>query len=366
MNWHVITSSKGGIGKTLLALLLLAHHLDDDEKKQQGSTLVLDLNGMNADLAAILLYKTKIGESIFCPLQTVNHNDKVGKSLIFQKTFSLNANESHDYVVAYPHNPYDPYDYNLFADLLYTIKLSAQDMAEKLDVAPLAHIIIDTNSHFCNIFSEKGEDYQIYQQHFENDNIVVWFFWVYRQLDKLFNSNDHEVTLFKQTAKAIEDFFKSYSNPAPLRHVFNPGALVTSAPKEVKKGVLDAIVGGFIDFIATENRKDYTFDELEESINQLPVGSYINFADLNKILTMAYPRDERFNGDPFFLLLDILLGVITIWNKGNSLSKERPMNLIPLSVYQHGLQYYTDKKRKDPVSRIKNFNIYNNFNKLMV
>ncbi|RKZ40253.1 MAG: hypothetical protein DRR00_32600, partial [Candidatus Parabeggiatoa sp. nov. 3] len=72
----------------------------------------------------------------------------------------------------------------------------------------------------------------------------------------------------------------------------------------------------------------------------------------------------RFNGDPYFLLLDILLGVIKIWNKENA-SKERPMNIIPLSVYQHGLQYYTDKKRKDPVSRIKEFNIYKNFKKLM-
>ncbi|OAD24047.1 hypothetical protein THIOM_000106 [Candidatus Thiomargarita nelsonii] len=188
--------------------------------------------------------------------------------------------------------------------------------------------------------------------------------WVYRQLDKLLNSNDHEVTVFKLTARAIEDFFKSNTNPAPLRHVFNPGALV-SLPPEVNKGVLDGIVSSFFDFLAAGKQKDYAFDELEDSINKLAVGDYINFGELNKILTMAYPRDERFNGDPFFLLLDILLGVIKIWNKGNSLSNERPMNIIPLSVYQYGLQYYTDKKRRDPVSRIKEFNIYKNFKKLM-
>ncbi|RKZ64220.1 MAG: hypothetical protein DRQ99_15855, partial [Candidatus Parabeggiatoa sp. nov. 3] len=120
----------------------------------------------------------------------------------------------------------------------------------------------------------------------------------------------------------------------------------------------------FVDVIVAGKQKDYSFDELEDLINTLPTGSYINFAELNKILTMAYPRDKRFNGDPYFLLLDILLGVIKIWNKENA-SKERPMNIIPLSVYQHGLQYYTDKKRKDPVSRIKEFNIYKNFKKLM-
>jgi hypothetical protein len=368
MNWHVITSSKGGIGKTLLALLLLAHHLEDDEKKQQGSTLVVDLNGMNADSAAILLYQAKIGESIFTPLKKYDGNEgaDIGRQLIFQKTFSLSGNQSRDYVVAYPRNPYELYDHNLFADLLYTIKMSAMEIAEKLGIEPLEHVIIDTNYHFCNIFAQKGEHYKIYEQLFNNDNIVVWFLWVYRQLDKLFNSNEHEVTVFKQTARAIEDFFKSNTNPAPLMHVFNPGALVSSPPDEINKGVLDGIVGGFFDFIAGEKQKDYTFDELKDSINKLPVGDYINFGELNKILTMAYPRDERFNGDPFFVLLDILLGVIKIWNKDNSLSKERPMNIIPLSVYQYGLQYYTDKKRRDPISRIKEFDIYKNFKELMV
>jgi len=359
MNWHVITSSKGGIGKTLLTLLLLAHHLEDDDKKQQGSTLVVDLNGMNADSAAILLYQARIGDSIFCPLKkyNVNKEGNIKRQLIFQKTFSRSDNQSRDYVVAYPRNPYDPYDHKRFANVLYTIKMSAMEMADKLDIAPLEHVIIDTNYHFCNIFGQQGEHYNIYEQLFQNDNIVVWFLWVYRQLDKLCNSNEHEVTVFKQTAMAIEDFFKSNTNPAPLMHVFNPGALVSSPPDEVNKGVLDAIVG--------EKQKDYAFDELEDSINKLPVGDYINFGDLNKILTMAHPRDERFNGEPFFLLLDILLGVIELWNKENSSSKARPMNIIPLSVYQYGLQYYTDKKRKDPVSRIKEFNIYKNFKKLM-
>ena len=365
MNWHVITSSKGGIGKTLLALLLLAHHLEDDAKTQSGSTLVVDLNGMNADSAAILLYQAKIGESVFCPLKKYDGNADVGRQFIFQKTFSRTGNQSHDYVVAYPRNPYELYDHKRFADLLYTIKMSAMEIADKLDIEPLEHVIIDTNYHFCNIFGQQGEHYKTYEQLFKNDNIVVWFLWVYRQLDKLFNSNEHEVTVFKLTARAIEDFFKSNTNRAPLMHVFNPGALVSSPPDEVNKGVLDVMVSGFFNFIAAGNQKDYAFDELEGLINKLPVGDYINFGDLNKILTMAYPRDERFNGDPFFVLLDILLGVIKIWNKENSLSKERPMNIIPLSVYQHGLQYYTDKKRRDPISRLKEFDIYKNFKRLM-
>jgi hypothetical protein len=367
MNWHVITSSKGGIGKTLLALLLLAHHIED-EKKQPGSTLVVDLNGMNADSAAILLYQAKIGDSVFCPLKKYGGNEDadIGKQFIFQKTFSRSGNQLRHYVVAYPKNPYQLYDHNRFADLLYTIKMSGMEIADKLGIDPLEHVIIDTNYHFCNIFGQRGEHYKIYEQLFKNDNIVVWFLWVYRQLDKLLNSNEYEVTVFKQTANAIEDFFKSNSNPAPLRHVFNPGALVSSPHDEGNKGVLDGIVSGFFDFIAGGKQKDYAFDELEDSINQLPVGDYINFDKLNKILTMAYPRDERFNGDPYFLLLDILLNVIEICNKKNSSSKERPMNIIPLSVYQHGLQYYTDKNRRDPISRIKEFNLYKNFKKLMV
>ena len=66
MEWHIITSSKGGIGKTLLALLLLAHNLDN---KKKGSTLVLDLNGMNTDSSAILLYRKRVGKPINAELK---------------------------------------------------------------------------------------------------------------------------------------------------------------------------------------------------------------------------------------------------------------------------------------------------------
>ena len=45
MDWHILTSSKGGVGKTLLSLMLWVAHL-----KAGKRVLLVELNGMNPDL----------------------------------------------------------------------------------------------------------------------------------------------------------------------------------------------------------------------------------------------------------------------------------------------------------------------------
>ena len=67
MEWHIITGSKGGVGKTLLTLLLLAYHLE--EKTNEG-ILVLDLNPINTDTAAILCYGNTFAETMDITLNT--------------------------------------------------------------------------------------------------------------------------------------------------------------------------------------------------------------------------------------------------------------------------------------------------------
>jgi CO dehydrogenase nickel-insertion accessory protein CooC1 len=57
VKWHIITSNKGGVGKTLLSLMLLLSFLKDERGKV---ALVVDLNGMNPDLRWLL--GTKIHE----------------------------------------------------------------------------------------------------------------------------------------------------------------------------------------------------------------------------------------------------------------------------------------------------------------
>ncbi|RKZ73993.1 MAG: hypothetical protein DRR19_30490, partial [Candidatus Parabeggiatoa sp. nov. 1] len=131
MEWHIITGSKGGVGKTLLALLLSARTLEED----RGSTLVLDLNSMNADFSRLLFYQKEVGESISISIPA---QERKNEQIVLQKTFSLDKKGNpYFYVVGWPLNPFRMYDPSLFAKLLATLKNAAADFEGRLDIPPL-------------------------------------------------------------------------------------------------------------------------------------------------------------------------------------------------------------------------------------
>jgi hypothetical protein len=371
INWHVITGSKGGIGKTLLTLLLLENSLENEEN---GSTFVVDLNATNADSSAILLYKTAIGQPISQfktenGEQNCNQQNIVTKEILFQKAVSSVDGHIRHYVVVRPANPYGLYDSTSFVDLLYTIKHCANEITQTLDVKPLQNVIIDTNYHFCNLFNDKAEPYHLYQERgiLPEDNLTVWFLWVYRQLYKLMNIQDIETTTIKLTAGRIELNFKTETNKTPFMHVFNPGALISSHPDADKKGVLEKGVS-LISSVVKGKQKDFSNLGGLKQLEELSAGEYITFKKwIEKLIEARIQIDERINQDPYILLLDVLIKALLQWNhdKGYDSLQERPCNVIPLSVYQDALQYYTDKDIKDPAGRLKSFDIYKNFSKLM-
>jgi len=374
MEWHIMTSSKGGIGKTLLALLLLAHFLEKEsqartlENSQQGSTLVLDLNGMNADSSAILTFKKKLGEEVIIQL-----NEKLvpvpdAEQIILHKTYSYDDNGKRCfYAVGGPLNPFGLYNPQLFAELLSKIKENAKAIAAQLELPPLQRVIIDTNCHFCNIFSQRGDDYKLYTEDtLKNDSINIWFLWVYRQLSKLIDKkkDDKEYTIVVQTAKAIEKNLSSHFcqnggvNLTPFIHVFNPVVLASSQANEHKnKGVWVSIINAI-----TQN-KDYTIDSLKE-VEQFKPGACLQFDVLLDKLEAALVRvGPRPDDDPHVLFLDVL--VEAIQHQFTDSSEEYPMNVIPLSVYESTLQGYTDKERYDAVSKLRELDIYKNFSQFL-
>jgi len=362
MDWHIITSSKGGTGKTLLTLLLLAHHLE----KNQGTTLVVDLNGMNADTSAILLYERR-SRRVPVRLDTQVLIPQDAEQIIIQKSFSLDSNKRpHYYLVGRPLNPFGLYNPTLFTDLLRTIKVSAEQIIEELELrSPLQHVIIDSNYHFCNLFSQdkNNKDYEPYTiGELKDDSITVWFMWVYRQLEKLLSGDD--ATLVKLTATAIEHNLNRHldhgNNTTPFMHVFNPVALLSAQPGKNKEGRMTATISAFRD--AWTHKKDFTVKELEQ-LEQLPTRIGICFDKWIEQLEIARVAvGQRSNDDPYFLFLDILVEAVKALNPESPL--ERPLNVMPLSVYQHALQYYTDKDRRDAVAIFKNMKIYKRFSKL--
>jgi len=288
MEWHIITGSKGGVGKTLLSLLLVAHCLED-KKRQAGSTLLLDLNGMNADSSALLLYRANTARKR--TVVRIKTEEKIyhqnAEDIVFQ-TVSTDDSQgrSQQYVVGWLANPFMLMNPQLFADLLITITTQVQQIEERLTLSPpLRHIIIDTNYHFCNIFGQQASHYTPYQQgnSLHGEEINVWFLWVYRQLEKLID-NSNEGAIILATAMAIEQYLNrgGYCNGTgisnALLHAFTPVSLMAnSAPP----GMLQRLVN------AVAKKNDYVIPEFEQ-LEQLKVGKCVQFGEWITVLNHAY------------------------------------------------------------------------------
>lgn len=361
VEWNIITGSKGGVGKTMLTLLLLIRNLELGK-----STLVIDLNAMNTDSSAILLEDRRRDQRIVIEHKTANDSALVeqlgANQIIVQKTFSLleRNHERSPYLVGWPSNPFGLYKPSLFADFLATIKKNADRFKNELEMPNLESVIIDSNYHFCNIFSTDEEYYKEYQEGIlKNDNIKVWFLWVYRQLDNLIKANaEGDARAVYATASAMEAYLQRADNPTPFMHVFTPVALVSSQKHE--NGGAGAALFQLIN--AIRNEKDDTIQGLEE-IENLAKGNSIRFRDwVDRLDTARINLQRQGHNDPHSLFLHMLINACKV-HRENHL--ERPQNVIPLSVYHAALQYYTDKSVADPVSEIKTFNLYKKFKALL-
>ena len=362
LEWNIITASKGGVGKTMLTLLLLIRNLELGK-----STLVIDLNAMNTDSSAILLEERRRDRRIVIEHETATDSalvEQVGANqIIVQRTFSsLEQNQQRDYyAVGWPSNPYGLYKPSLFANFLGTIKNNVNRIQKELDMPALKSVIIDTNYHFCNIFSNDEKYYTEYQTGIlNNDSIKIWFLWVYRQLDNLIKANEEgDARAVFATAGAMEAYLKRADNPTPFMHIFTPVALVSSKPE--KSGGAGAALIKLINAIRYE--EDDTIERLEE-IEKLPKGNSICFRDwVDRLETARLNLQRKGHKDPHSLFLNMLINASHVQNRDNNF--ERPQNVIPLSVYHTALQYYTDRSASDPVSEIKSFSLYKKFKALL-
>jgi hypothetical protein len=356
MEWHIVTGSKGGVGKTLLTLMILARHL----AREQSSALAMDFNAMNADASAILLDNRRRDQTIIIEQDAAKETELFGADkLVVQKTYTslkkTSKAERKNYAIGWPSNQFSLYPPTLFADLLCTIKDSTTRIEEKLQLPELGSVIIDTNYHFCNIFSNDERYYETYQKILDQgDSITVWFMWVYRQLENLLKPGlEGDAKIVYATAAAIEEQFKQ-NNATPFMHVFSPIALISS---ELEKTQDSSAIFRFLN-AKKRDEKNISINELER-MAKLPKGDYIYFQDWVEQLEVV--RDDLLSqghDDIHSFFLDMLINAIP---QGSEKEETRPMNVIPLAFYHANLQYYTDRVNPDPVSNMKTFDIYKNF-----
>ncbi len=385
MDWHIITGSKGGIGKTLISLLLLTYYLD---QKKDESVLVLDLNAMNTDTSALLLHGKKQIKS------KVIHAGKVGITLKKSYTPYLKDldDKEREFVVGYPMNPFQLFPHESFAQLLLSLKKYSEgtSLAKDLDVKPFQRVIIDTNYHLCNVFPPLDEQYEAYQNtSLQQDRFNIWFLWVYRQLNKLLNSErieeDEETErrfregrarenqVFERTVSAIERIFRKGEigkGLGPIIHTYAPAGLLPTDIGE-PTGFLRGLFG--LGNNSSRNEGDSVIEALERLEKLEHVGAYMGFslwleklqrantrvaANTNKRGTKDTAAQDKDNRQ---LFNDLLYKAVQSLSDDKSL----PINVFPLSLYQAGLAGYTDKEREDAIGSLAQMNIYRNFRKVL-
>ncbi len=336
----------------MLTLLLLAYHLE--EKTNEG-ILVFDLNAMNTDTSALLLYGKTFAKQIAIKLKPS------GRMIALQRTYSQTDSQNSYFAVGWSENPFFLYQYDDFVELLSGLKKHAENIAEQLDIKPLKHVIIDTNHHFCNLFPPQDENYEKYSDIFETDNITIWFLWVYRQLKKLLDKNDPETQTINQTAGAIERIFKQLKPEqlGPLVHTYTPIGLPINS--DTGNNLLSRLFGG------NSTKTDYVIKELMRLEKLKEVGHSVGFnkwleklqeakIDLSNQLDRKGNQEEthQFFGDLLSEAVQKLVG-----------EEFLPLNIFPLSVYQPTLEGYTDKERIDAVANLRKLDTYKNFKKLL-
>jgi hypothetical protein len=356
MQWHIITGSKGGVGKTLLTLLLLEYHL---ERKPDEGVLVLDLNAMNTDTSSMLLYnKRQFSQPIL-----IGGLERE-KRMKLQQTYSLDEDGDVCYFgVGWPANPFTLYRGEQFVDLLSSIKENTKAIEEKLEIPNLQHVIIDTNYHFCHLFFEQDIHYKKYiDSGLAEDTITIWFLWVYRQLSKLLLQADDENEIMRCTAGAIERVFNK-KGIGSIIHTYMPVGLLSVPSNQ----------GHFLSrwFSTTENAarrdQDHPIEKLL-ALEQLKVGQYIEFKKWIRQLLQAHTevksKNKSKSEDPHSLFANVL-DKATRKIANDEDDPLLPINIFPLSIYQSALEGYTDKEREDAVAALRKITIYKNFSKLL-
>jgi hypothetical protein len=348
MEWHIVTASKGGVGKTLITLLLLTHYLGEDP---DTSTLVIDLNAMNTDTSAMLLTGGGgVHEKTFVTLEPSKN------------VLELRATANPQLLVAYPMDPFVFYGREQFAELITGIREKADNkMTAKFNAKPLRRVIIDTNYHFCNLFPPKEENYDVsswqqLQKSLKEDDLNVWFIWVYRQLKKIILGGTDETAIVVETARTLEKIFPPKAKKmGPLIHAYAPVGLL---PTDTDISFLAKLFAGSRLPVFGE---DFSIPELKKLENMSEVGQYLRFPQWYRKLETAYLNivDQNRAIDTHQLFAKVLYE--SIKNDKDVL----PINVFPISLYEAALAGYTDKERQNMIAGLRQLEVFKNFKNLL-
>jgi len=348
MDWHIITSSKGGCGKTLTSLMLLTYHRNKNEK-----VLVIDLNGMNADLRRLVAEEVKVKED------TPILNLKVGKRSFFIENL---PGRNFNYMIGWARNAFGLFNPTDFCEFLAIINKACKVGGEiRQNFGPINTVIIDTSYHFCNLFPEKPADYEqgTPLASLKGENIFIWFLWVYRQLHNLITAGNKPDNPFDIDARAVKlhanTIEKHITNnilgTSPFVHVFSPVFI-----GQIEKNLLKRLAR------LLNNKGNVKFIEpLGKLVTNKTRGDAVKFNPFVRNLKDAYgavcKSNTEDNVHSFFLkMLDTYITALP--NKPGSNTPICPRNIIPIHVYQKELLGFADADIQNLLDNICELEVY--------
>jgi len=338
MDWHIITSSKGGVGKTLVALLLLAYY-----RFHRKSVFVIDLNGMNPDLRRLVC--DQHNSSLFHGFTVECGGEKID-FLRYRVEFSELGTQ---YVIAWPANPYKMLcsSMTFICFLENILDKSSFPLEGKRHFQPDT-IIIDTNSHFCNIFPNDDEQYQNCKSLFKqgsSENFFIWFIWIYRQLRNIWSDQPEHTPELQIQEKIINAIERNIQEP--FVHIFN----ATNVASIVNPR------GNFFTKMIEKNQDMCEIRQLKSLITE-KVGKPANFKTVLEGLEQAYKPVSKKYPD----VHDIFLALLEKYAEGKK-DTGCPSNIIPLPNFHRGLTAYSDADF-DPetlIDGLQKLDIFTNF-----
>lgn len=216
-NIHIITGTKGGIGKTLVALAIACHYYFAYSSYKKR-LLAVDLNTTNPDLSRILsFYKNK---------NTSTQTDKDGmRSWV---TASIDD-------IVHVTRPTDPHHIRGGASSFWDDVLRVCDRHK--DVSDI-DLLIDTSQHIANLVFGRQDITSDIKSHLSmprdlaipwetsvknilqhsGRTIYIWVFWTWA------NFQDTEID---NITTPITRFNNTFGNRVSIIHVFNPSALLS-------------------------------------------------------------------------------------------------------------------------------------------
>jgi hypothetical protein len=240
IKWHIITSGKGGVGKTLLSLFLVTHYVHDGTMP-----LVIDLNGVNTDLKRLISERDDLFQDGREPPHLAI---PVGDSTLV----IVRVSGRFPYLLGWITNSYQMYTPDTFIKFLSSLRNALPSEVEKTFEVGIKTVIIDTNYHFCNILPKEDSDYSSFS-YWKTDRFFIWFIWVYRQIYNCYQQRlpqegfyeqthfNADVNIMLRTAGTFERIVNANAKGTPFVHVINPMSLTESSPIQELLKVLKGI-----------------------------------------------------------------------------------------------------------------------------